>query len=403
MALEYIKNAVMSIKNNKKRSFLTMLGIIIGISSVIMIIAIGNGMREEINTQLNDVGDGQIELSVNMEIENNEVIFTEEDCDLLKEKVAHIKGASMIFTVHGTAEGRKGEVAVNLRSGNECLQYFSKEPVIKGSYFTANDCLMANKVCVMDESSARTLFGTTDVVGMSFDLTIGLTTRELTIIGIRKDSDVSEILAELSGRVVQTEVPNSLLENEFGLNTGKAGQLVIATEKLEYAGEALAESKRLLENFHHVRGENKIKGENLADYKMGIDTVLTVVTAFISFVAVISLVVGGIGVMNIMMVSVTERTKEIGIRKSLGARTKSILIQFLAESGIITLAGGIIGVLLGNFLAIVICSLIGFPPQLSITTSLFAAAFSIAVGIFFGMYPAKRAAKLNPIDALRHE
>ena len=119
--------------------------------------------------------------------------------------------------------------------------------------------------------------------------------------------------------------------------------------------------------------------------------------------AAISLLVGGIGVMNIMLVSVTERTREIGIRKSLGARTGSILLQFLAEAGIITLIGGLIGILIGSVGAVGVCSVMGFQAQVKVTTGLFAAIFSSAVGIFFGIYPAKKAAKLSPIEALRHE
>ena len=143
--------------------------------------------------------------------------------------------------------------------------------------------------------------------------------------------------------------------------------------------------------------------ESFADAQSQIDSILSVITVFISFVAAISLLVGGIGVMNIMLVSVTERTREIGIRKSLGARTGSILLQFLAEAGIITLIGGLIGILIGSVGAVGVCSVMGFQAQVKVTTVLFAAIFSSAVGIFFGIYPAKKAAKLSPIEALRHE
>ena len=164
-----------------------------------------------------------------------------------------------------------------------------------------------------------------------------------------------------------------------------------------------ADAVRLMENRHDVRGKGAIQVENFNDYLGQIDQILSYVTIFVVFVAAISLLVGGIGVMNIMLVSVTERTREIGIRKSLGARTGSILLQFLSESAIITLLGGVIGIVLGVAGAAGVCSLIGFTARVKVSTVLGASLFSSAVGIFFGIYPARKAARLSPIEALRHE
>ena len=151
--------------------------------------------------------------------------------------------------------------------------------------------------------------------------------------------------------------------------------------------------------------------QSFSDVSSQFDTILSFITMFISFVAAISLLVGGIGVMNIMLVSVTERTREIGIRKSLGARTGSILLQFLAEAGIITLLGGIIGIILGALGrkepeksgAMGICSIANMTPAISVGTIMVASVFSCGIGIFFGIYPARKAARLSPIEALRHE
>ena len=143
--------------------------------------------------------------------------------------------------------------------------------------------------------------------------------------------------------------------------------------------------------------------QSFSDVSSQFDTILSFITMFISFVAAISLLVGGIGVMNIMLVSVTERTREIGIRKALGARTHSILLQFLAEAGIITLLGGIIGIILGVLGAMGICSIANMTPAISVGTIMVASVFSCGIGIFFGIYPARKAARLSPIEALRHE
>ena len=401
---EYIKIALMNIKSNKGRSILTMLGIIIGIASVILIISIGNGMRSEINSELDNMAGGQIALYTNDSVEGNSVVFQDEDFELIREKVEHVKGVTPQYSMWADAEGKKGNFQALVYAGNEALQYcVASEPIVRGRYFSESDYLSANKVCILNESSARMLFGTTDVVGMSFDVTIYNVTQELRIVGIRQDNQSTLISALGGSSYLQIEMPISTLGASYTFWVEDFQQFIIVAEKAEYSAQVAADSLRLMENRHNVRGENKIMMESFADYQEQYDSILSVITVFISFVAAISLLVGGIGVMNIMLVSVTERTREIGIRKSLGARTNSILLQFLAEAGIITLIGGLIGITIGALGAVGICGILGFQAQVKGTTVLFAAIFSSAVGIFFGIYPARKAAKLSPIEALRHE
>lgn len=401
---EYIKIALMNIKSNKGRSILTMLGIIIGIASVILIISIGNGMRSEINSELENMAGGQIALYANDSVEGNSVVFQDEDFELIREKVEHVKGVTPQYSMWADAEGKKGNFQALVYAGNEALQYcVASEPIVRGRYFSESDYLSANKVCILNESSARMLFGTTDVVGMSFDVTIYNVTQELRIVGIRQDNQSTLISALGGSSYLQIEMPISTLGASYTFWVEDFQQFIIVAEKAEYSAQVAADSLRLMENRHNVRGENKIMMESFADYQEQYDSILSVITVFISFVAAISLLVGGIGVMNIMLVSVTERTREIGIRKSLGARTNSILLQFLAEAGIITLIGGLIGITIGALGAVGICGILGFQAQVKGTTVLFAAIFSSAVGIFFGIYPARKAAKLSPIEALRHE
>lgn len=399
--MEYIKIALMNIRSNKGRSFLTMLGIIIGISSVIMIISIGNGVKGGINSELNAMAGGQIYVySDGQNDEGISVEFTDEDIDALQTKVANVKAVTPRWTLSGTATGRKGIYTASMSLGMPGLEYVSSDPIIAGRYFNENDYYSANKVCVVTEASARAMFGTTNVVGMTFDFTMYGSTQEFTIIGIRKDN--ASVLVTVAGtETVSIEAPLSAIR-EAGFEIVNDALLIIS-DGAENASQVAADSVKLMENRHDVRGKNVIKVENFNDYMSQMNDILSYVTSFVVFVAAISLLVGGIGVMNIMLVSVTERTREIGIRKSLGARTGSILLQFLSESAIITLLGGIIGIVIGVLGATGVCTLIGFTARISVGTVIGASLFSSAVGIFFGIYPARKAARLSPIEALRHE
>ncbi len=399
---EYIKIALMNIRSNKGRSFLTMLGIIIGISSVIMIISIGNGVKGGINSELNAIAGGQIYIySYGNNDEGISIEFTEEDIQAIQEKVDHVKAVTPNWSFSGSATGRKGDFGASMSLGMPGLQYASSDPIIKGRYFSENDYYTGNKVCVLTESSARLLFGTTNIIGMTVDFTMYGITQEFTVIGIRQDN-ASMLSGMMYSDNVSMEAPLSVVSGSYGFYV-EMNDLLIISDGAEYATQVASETVRLMENRHNVRGKNALQVENFNDYMSQMNEILSYITIFVVFVAAISLLVGGIGVMNIMLVSVTERTREIGIRKSLGARTGSILLQFLSESAIITLLGGLIGILLGVLGAAGVCSLMGFTAQVNPGTVLGASLFSSAVGIFFGIYPARKAAKLSPIEALRHE
>lgn len=400
---EYIKIALMNIKSNKGRSILTMLGIIIGISSVIMVISIGNGVRGQVNSELEGLGGGQIAFYVDSTRKDTTVTFDQSDFDMIMSQVEHVKGVTPSYGTWGTAEGPKGDFDISMSGGTTGLQYASADPIVRGKYFSESDYAAGSNVCIISEASAIALFGTTDVVGMSFDATIWGITQEMRVIGIRKDNASALVNMGSSFTYVQAEVPLTFMGNKFGYYIDDFSQFYVIAESSEYSTEVAARVMTLLENRHNCRGENQIMMESFTDFTAQFDTIIGFITIFISFVAAISLLVGGIGVMNIMLVSVTERTREIGIRKSLGARTSSILLQFLAEAGIITLLGGVFGIILGFLGATGICSLVGVTPQIGVSTVIFASVFSCGVGIFFGIYPAKKAAKLSPIEALRHE
>lgn len=401
---EYIKIALMNIKSNKGRSVLTMLGIIIGIASVIMVMAIGNGVRGQINEELESMGSGLIELYLDTTLDDVTIRFSSDDFDLIRSSVAHVKGVTPVMGGWGQANGAKGNFEARAMCGTESLQYYSANggPIIKGKYFTKEDVESGNRVCVISESSAISLFGTTDVIGMSFELSIYGISNEVRVVGIREDSAGMFVNSTVSTRI-DLEMPYTVMGNDYYYYVDEFNDILVFADATEYCTEVAQNAINLLENKYGIRGEGQIQVQNMSDMSAEFNSILGIITTFISFVAAISLLVGGIGVMNIMLVSVTERTREIGIRKSLGARTGSILLQFLAEAAIITLLGGLIGIGLGILGGNAIGSIAGVAAKTQVSTVIGATVFSSAVGLFFGIYPARKAAKLSPIEALRHE
>jgi len=406
--LEYVKMALMNIKSNKGRSLLTMLGIIIGISSVIMVISIGNGVSSQINEELNKIAGGQLYFysgSLMGEVVEESIRFTLEDFEDIEEKIEHVKGVSPSYQTYGSARSQKGEFTAYVYGGTVAQQYIYTEPIVKGRYFNKADYESANRVCVIRESSAIALFGTTDVIGESFETIVDGMSMNCTIIGIRQDNASSA----LSGMLmyydeVEMEIPLTTMGTAFGYYVEDFSSFYVFTDGPKYATDAAAAIMRLLRSKYQLSVDSKaVQMQDFNDSMKSITQVIDMITVFVVFVAAISLLVGGIGVMNIMLVSVTERTREIGIRKALGARTRSIMLQFLAESAIITLLGGIIGIILGVLGANAVCGLMGFAAQVTFVTVLITTLFSTGVGLFFGIYPARKAAKMSPIEALRHD
>ena len=402
--LEYIKIAIMNIRHNRGRSALTMLGIIIGITSVIMVISIGNGMSASVNSELDGLAGGQIVFYVDQTRKDTYVTMNWDDIDAIKSQVDHILGASPQMSTWGTCTAPKVSKDLLLYAGTPDYYYNSKEDMLHGRYFNESDYEAGAAVCVVTDTAAKEMFGTDDVVGLEFDATVWGISQDLKIIGVRKNAN-SALIDMLQGasEYIQADVPLTFLANKYGYYIDDISQFYIYTDGAEYSNEVAAKAKKILEARHHCQGENQILMQSFADVSDQFNSIMNLITLFVSFVAAISLLVGGIGVMNIMLVSVTERTREIGIRKALGARTNSIMWQFLSEAGIITLIGGVIGIILGILGAFAICGALDMKASIDPLTVLIATAFSCAVGIFFGIYPAKKAAKLSPIEALRHE
>lgn len=398
--LENFKMALDSIRSNKMRSFLTMLGIIIGISSVITILSLGAGGKNTITGEFEKIGASTLSIKIDPQKASNSDYFTLEDVRTLIERGSSIKYVSPGANKQGNATSQSKSKRAVITGGSVDLKYIQNTEILYGRFFNEREYAEGKPVIVIDEIAAKDLFGYIDVVGKSINLGNRTSSKKVEIIGVSKSSDLMFGGNENMPVFVMTPITflMQLYPNDFVIDNITIS--ATSKEKIEQAGN---EALNILESRHGNRGREVYKAENLMKQLDQINQVMDIFTAFIGAVAAISLLVGGIGVMNIMLVSVTERTREIGIRKAIGATTNAILLQFLTESVIISLMGGIIGMILGIVGASVIGSFAKITPSVSFKDVIMVIIFSSAVGIFFGIYPARKAAKLNPIDALRYE
>lgn len=404
---EYVKMALKNIWANKVRTLLTMLGIIIGISSVILIISVGNGATEMITSELGELGKGQIQFYLT---------DYQDKYYLTSDEIEHIRGMEGVKAVatqsyfEGTTKTKKDEFKANVVAINPDGFAFLDNTYVKGGPYTEKEAEDGKPVCVISENDAMKLFGSTNVLGMDMDVTLfGQYDITVTIIGIAKSEEDNTIASMYSDPSIQLIMPPEVFTTMLGIDLNKDITDFFILKEDDVDSQKLCDDIiDYLEVKHHCRGDHVYIYQSFDDMMKQVNSVINLITVFVAFVASVSLLVGGIGVMNIMLVSVTERTREIGIRKALGAKTGSITFQFLAESAFITLIGGLIGIILGVLGAWIIAGIIGmmvpqmrFAPALKLNTILLASAFSSFVGLFFGIYPARKAAKLSPIEALR--
>jgi len=405
--METLKSSFKNVFSSKMRTFLTTLGIIIGIASVITITSIGSGMSKSMEDSFSKLGVGKLTISLSSSARSlSSYKLTMEDLDVLRqsENVKYItptyNGRSN-FTIKLLNPAEKKNASI---TGVTADNYYIDEPtLLYGRYIAEADVMSENKVAVITDTTAEKVFGycNNNVVGQKISVKTGLGTKKYTVIGIIENPNAEQettYSAEFPESIV---MPITTLMSLYG-EKYVSGYTVIVTEpdNIDEIGEELIS---LLEQAHNNAGKEAYYAQNAMSMMDTINETLNLVTTFIAFVAGISLLVGGIGVMNIMMVTVTERTREIGIRKSIGARNSDIRKLFLFEAIILTGLGGILGILFGFLGGKVVGKIVDITPYVSMSSVLGAFGISTVIGIVFGVSPANKAAKLDPIEALRFE
>lgn len=400
---ELIQSAFTALRINVLRTFLTMLGIIIGISSVILIYSIGQGAVAFVNNELSTFGTDMFQVnpgtSAIASLAGGADTITQEDVEAIRKdtSLTNIETVGAFATTSTVVSANDTDKTMLIYGMSPEIVDILKPNMAYGDFFSADDNLNSERVVVIGKKASETFFGTdTDSVGEK----VKIDNKTFKIIGVATSGSV------LFGSFFDNAlfIPlNTALHQVTG--SSKIREVDIGVKDPNLMNETINQVSELLRDRHNLKeGEqNDFIVASATDALSTVETVTNVLTLIIVAISAISLVVGGVGVMNIMLVSVTERTKEIGLLKAIGAQEKDILLQFLIEAMVMTGLGGIMGIILGILGAWGISLVVGIPLVVNPIAVIIAVSVSMLVGIIFGMYPARNAARLSPIDALRYE
>ncbi|EHC6566343.1 FtsX-like permease family protein [Listeria monocytogenes] len=399
--LQSMKMAWKQLKASRLRSFLTMLGIIIGVASVILLVSLGNGVTQEVDDQMGDLGSNLITV-VNSSVNPNDKYTYDE---VMKyQNIDGVKSVSPELSGQVNATFDYKSSSNKVIGTNDQYKAARSLEMKEGRFLLPIDTEYGQKVAVIGSTVASDLFGFGDPIGE----TIRLNGMPYKVVGVLKEkgasmmgssddqifipiSSAQRLLKDTNVRTIYVET-KSAEDVDFVVNTLESRLAIKFGDEKEQ--EKNASSAQMGPSYQVINQQEILNAFN---------TISTTLTTALGAIAAISLVVGGIGIMNIMLVSVSERTREIGIRKALGAKKRAILLQFLIESIVISVCGGVIGIIIGVSGALIFGSVAGISSGITAGTIIFSFVFSLCIGVIFGIAPANKASKLRPIDALRSE
>ncbi|MGI5840762.1 MAG: ABC transporter permease [Patescibacteria group bacterium] len=399
---DLLKSSFKSILKNKSRTFLTSLGVIIGVTSVILLVSIGNGLRSYITDQFESLGSNLLFISPGKLMTSSgrfnteslpTVFFDNKDTAQLerklKLKVNYVIPVSQALKMVKFSDNQE-ETYIMATTENYSTARNDKPSEGNGRWFTAEEDQKGSKVAVLGYQLAQDLFGNTNPIGRK----ITIEGKNLEVIGVMDKAG-----GGFGGGPSLDDYVFTPLETGFAIiGNDNIQSIQVSVKNKDDIDETKKEIKKIMLDRYE---EDEFTVLDQANILSSINSILGAITAALTGIAAISLVVGGIGIMNIMLVTVTERTREIGLRKAIGAYPRAILIQFLFEAIILSGIGGIVGIILGILGTLLIDNF--FPAQVTIQSILLAFGVSSAVGIIFGVAPARKASKLSPIEALRYE
>ncbi|HHU69016.1 MAG TPA: FtsX-like permease family protein [Thermoanaerobacterales bacterium] len=390
--LQTIKIAFRGILDNKLRSFLTMLGIIIGVTSVIALVSIGQGATSQVTEQIQSLGSNLLTINIMGRGANATLSYNQA---MEFSNSPYISGVAPVITGNITVKHANKNSNVQVQGTNSDYLTVRNIKLSKGRFLTVTDVNMRQKVAVLGAQIAEDLFGFVDPIGQE----IKMTGQTFGVIGILESSS-----SMMGSNDEEIFIPITVAERI--LQTRGVRVIYVQAASQDSVNQATDEISSKLSRIFKTTPNSNFESFRIFDQTQMLDTInqtSDTLTLMLGGIAAISLLVGGIGIMNIMLVSVTERTREIGIRKALGARKRDVMSQFLIESLVISGIGGTIGIITGFLLSRGIVHLMGMNVKTTYSVAMIAFGFSLLVGVFFGLYPANKASNLRPIDALRYE
>lgn len=401
---ESVRIALNALTANKLRSILTMLGIIIGVGAVIAMVSVGLGVKQNITNSIASLGSNMLIVMPGSSntggvrsAAGSRTTLKYEDAVAIKSKIKNIDYVSP--TVQRSFQVVNGNQNWNTTVYGVTPEYMSIRSlaVSAGSFISQSDLTKRHRVAVIGTTVASNLYGSKNPVGLN----IRVNNQPYKVIGVLESKGQSSMGQDQDDIVIIPLI--TAMERLLGITYVQSVNVqVTSQDKMNLVQEDI---EALMRQRHRITGgkEDDFNVRNMTSLMETVSETTSMLTLFLGSVAAISLLVGGIGIMNIMMVSVTERTREIGIRKALGATFKAIMTQFLIESVVIGVIGGLIGIAFGCFASVMIAKFGGFNTVITMSPILLSFSFSVGIGLFFGIYPARKAALLNPIEALRYE